>query len=430
MRLYLAEKPDQARNIARIIGIKDGGDGFITLKNGDVFTWVIGHLLEQCEPQDYKPEWKRWSWAQLPMIPDTWKMNKVKGKTKQLNVISKLLKKADTCVICTDAGREGELIAREVLEFYKFKGNVERLWLQTLVDSDIREALNNILPGSAKEPLYRAALARSHADWLYGMNLSRGATLAAGDTSPVGRVQTPTLAMVVKRDLEIDNFKAKEYYELEATVDTAEGHKLTLSHAPKEAYRIYEKSKADSLKSQAEGASGPLSVKQSKGKDAPQLPFSLSTLQREASKQLGLSASKTLEVAQALYEKKVLSYPRTDCPYLSSAQKPEVPSTLDAVRKCLPDQVKKLEEMGTVLRNRVFDDAKLSDHHGIIPTREYRELNGMELKVYQLVALRFMQAIAPDRHFDATKITMDANGVPFGTSGRIVTSPGWSSLSI
>lgn len=429
MKLYIAEKSAQASDIAKILGGGKRENGHILLKTGDVVTWAVGHLLDQLEPNEYRAEWGPWRWDTLPMVPETWGLKPVPEKQDQLKVIKQLLAKATSVVIATDAGREGELIARELLDFYGYRGPIQRLWLSALTEADIRRALSKLLPGEAKEPLYRAALARQHADWLY-LSLSRAASLALGFNAPIGRVQTPTLAMVVKRDLEIEGFNAKPYYELEAVVKTANGHTLTLTHSPKEEQRIYDMPQAKKLMAQAQGAQGPLAVAHKAGADAAPLPFSLSTLQREADRALGLGAAQTLKVAQELYEAKVVTYPRTDCSHLSTGLKPDVEPTLKALagQTSLSGVVGKLRSMGVVLRDSLFDDSKLTDHHGIIPTTSPRPLDGVQAKLYELIAIRFMQSLAPDRLFNATRVDMDANGVPFSASGRVITSPGWSAI--
>lgn len=428
--LYIAEKPSQASDIAKVIGIASRQDGYIELKTGDQITWAFGHLLEQAAPDEYKEEWKRWSWEYLPMIPEVWKLNITKSGSKQFKIVSGLIKKASAVVIASDAGREGEMIAREMLDYCRFKGSIKRLWLSALTTSEIKKGLAALKDGSETEPLYQAALARSRADWMYGMNMSRAVTLATkkGQSFPIGRVQTPTLAMVVKRDLEIENFVSKEYFELEALLKTKNGHDLTLYHVPSEENRIYTKSVAEDLLKKAEGASGPLKVTKSKGKESPPLPFTLPALQKVAEKALGFTAAKTLSVAQSLYEQKAITYPRTGCPYLSASQKPEMNDIVENVSAKYPDPVSDLKKQGIVLRDSLFDDSKLTDHHGIIPTQENISLSGDDLGLYKLIAIRFLQALGQDMLYDGMKIEFDANGVPFKATGKTITFEGWQSI--
>lgn len=433
--VVLAEKPSQARDIARALGVKASHDGYIDTVKGWKVTYAIGHLLELVQPEEYNPAWGgRWSWEQLPMIPQQWKRTPVKKTFKQLKVIKSLLADAKTVVIATDAGREGELIGREILEYCRFKGDVKRFWTSLLTPDAIKTALDNLLPGSHTYPLYEAAMARSHSDWLLGIPGTRAATLGAKSYRnyfPVGRVQTPTLAMVVRRDLEIAGFGAKKYYELEATVKTAKGASLVLKHSPAEENRISDKKVAQALMDKAAKATGPLRVVKSKEHESAPLPYSLPMLQKDANRVFGFSAKRTLELAQALYEtKKVASYPRTDCPYLGQSQIPEVPGVLDAVAKTFPDRVAALRKMGVVTRASTFNDSQLTDHHGIIPTNVAVGLEGAELQLYTLIAHRYLQALAPDCKFNSTKVSMDANGVPFKASGKEVTDMGWTQFKV
>lgn len=431
--LYLAEKPSQATDIAKVIGIKRKLDGYLELATGDVMTYARGHLLELAEPKDYDDAWgKSWAWEHLPMIPSQWKMKPTKHGAKQLQVIKTLLRECSEVVIATDAGREGELIAREILEHCRFRGKVRRLWTSSLVAKDIQAALKVLKAGSETEPLFEAARARQHGDWLYGLSGTRAATLAArqrGHAFPLGRVQTPTLSLVVKRDLDIRNFTAQEYFELEADVLTAKGFKLKLLHAPDEDHRITAQSEALRRKSLAEGASAALKVERAKGADSPPLPYSLPVLQKDANRVLGLTAKKTLEVAQALYEKKALTYPRTDCQHLAESQIEEVESTLVAVAKRLGALVDMLRTQGVRTRAAVFDSTKLTDHHAIVPTTEFVvDLTAEEERLYCLVGERYLQMLGQDCLFDSTKVALDANGVLFKASGRTVTSSGWRAL--
>ncbi len=433
--VYLAEKPSQAMDIGKVIGIKGRGDGFLELVNGDFITWAVGHLLSLSEPQDYNEAWGgRWSWEQLPMIPDTWKYEVNRKTSKQLTVIKGLLKKATHVVIATDAGREGELIAREVLEHFRYKGKVSRFWTSSLVASDIKKALDNLKKGEETYPLYEAALARSHSDWMLGLSGTRAASLAAnvrGDYFPLGRVKTPTLALVVRRCEEVRNFNSKTYYELEAQVRTKRGAKFKMMHAPSEENRITKRDAAEALKAKALGAQGPLRVEKTAETEAPALPYSLPALQKDANRILGFTAKNTLKVAQALYEKKALTYPRTDCQYLANSQIAEVPAVLDVVAKRFPAAVAALRKAGVTTRKTTFNDAKLTDHHGIIPTALYAaDLDGAELQLYSLVCQRYLQTLGPDCKFVSTRVTLDANGVPFKATGKTVTDPGWQALKL
>lgn len=428
--VILAEKPSQARDIAKVIGVKASRDGFIELTNGWKVTFAVGHLLELAQPAEYNPAWGgRWAWEQLPMIPEKFKRVPVERTLKQLRIIKSVLADAKTVVIATDAGREGELIAREILEHVRFRGEVKRFWTSSLVEADIRKALNNLLEGSATYPLYEAAEARARSDFLLGLTGTRAASLAArvrGDYFALGRVKTPTLALVCRRDEAIEKFGAKKYFELEAAVKTASGHTLKMVHSRPEEARITDKAAAQALMKQANGARSPLRVLKTPESEGAPLPYSLPALQKDANRVLGLSAANTLKVTQALYEKKVLTYPRTDCAYLAESQIAEIDGVLNAVRSHLGPAVAELRKMGVTARKSTFNDAKLTDHHGIIPTSHTEKLEGPELQLYLLVAHRYLQALAPDCKFISTKVSMDANGVLFKASGKTVTDPGWT----
>jgi DNA topoisomerase III len=434
MRLFLAEKPSQANDIANVLGVKRRGDGFIEVTGGDKVTFARGHFYELAEPQEYQDSWGGyWRWEQLPMLPDKFKMKPVRGAGAQLKVIKDLLKAADTCVIATDAGREGELIAREILEEAKFKGKVLRFWTSSLTPKDIAAKLKTLLDGSETYPLFEAATARRNSDWAHGLNITRAATLASqhrGDYYPVGRVQTPTLAMVVRRNEAIKNFKPVTYYELEAVVRTAKGAEFKMLHAPDEEKRITEKSVAEQLVNKAQRHQGPIRVENASGKESPPLPYSMPQLQKDANRAFKFSPKKTLELAQKLYEKKAATYPRTDCQYLAASQKDDVPEILSRLRALFSGDVSKLQTMGVTLRDSTFNDAKLTDHHGIIPTSLNVSLEGEELQLFTLIAQRFLRTLAPDCLFNQTKLSLDANGVLFKASGRAVTSPGWTGIKL
>lgn len=429
--LFLAEKPSQARDIAAVIGVKRSCDGYIELITGDAITYAVGHLLELAEPQEYQESWGgRWSWGQLPMIPPQWKYQVNKKTSKQFAVIKAQLKLADRVVIATDAGREGELIAREILEYCKFKGKIDRFWTSSLVASDIRRALDNLKKGSDTYPLYEAALARSHSDWLLGLSGTRAASLAAnvrGDYFPTGRVKTPTLAMVVRRDLAIASFDSKTYYELEAQVQTAKGATFKMVHAPAAENRITAKVDAELVRDKALAFQGPLKVEKTKESESPPLPFSLPSLQKDANRIFGFSASNTLKLAQMLYEKKVATYPRTDCQYLADSQVAEVGGVLAAIAKMFPEKVAALKAAGVNPRKTTFSDAKLvgADHHAIIPTSLSMFLEGAELQLYSLICVRYLQTLSQDCKSNNTRVTMDANGVLFKATGKTITDPGW-----
>lgn len=431
--VFIAEKPSVATAIAEVLGIVSKKQGHIQCKNDQIVTHGVGHMVSLAQPQEYNPAWKRWTWDHLPMRVSDFLYTPNEGTKAQLTIIKGLLKQAKCVVIATDAGREGELIARLILQYCKYRGPVKRFWNATLTPKDIRIALDNLLPGSAKEPLYEAGLARSHSDWDLGINGTRAVSLAANvpqQTFPVGRVQTPALAMVVRLVRAIKAFKPETYYEIEAEVQTIRGDKFKMIHSPPESARVKTLPAIQALVAQASEHVGACAVKKTSEKEAPPQPLSLPALQIAANKTYGFSAAVTLALAQTLYEKKVISYPRTDCRFLGTSQKEQVPEVLEAVCATFMGAVTQLYEVGITLRDSLFEDAKVVDHHGLTPTGLSAVLVGDELRIYTLICQYYLRAIAPDCLSDMTRVNLDANGVLFKASGRVITSAGWKSIKM
>lgn len=434
--VYLTEKPSAARDLAEVMGINSRGTFHIETKDGSIIVWVRGHLLTLANPEELDERWGGyWKWDALPMVPSSWVYKVIHGSGGHVKAIQAWLNKASLVVIATDAGREGELIGRLMLEYCKYKGAVKRFWVSEMTPEGISAALANLRPGSEYEPLYHAAKARQHADWLYGLNATRAATLAArvrGDYFPMGRVQTPTLSLIVKRQQAIANFKATEFYELTADLITAKGVPFTVRHAPPEASRIEDKKVATALLGRVKASTpGPIRVQREPGEERAPLPYSLLTLQREANKRLGFSADKTLKLAQALYDKKVLSYPRTDCNYLAENQIAQMPAIIAAVTARMPSAAKALVSQGVLYRKSVFDDSKLSDHHALIPTYLVAtELTKEEAEIYDMVCLRFLRAMGQNVLFDKTKVQVDIGGVEFKAADTVVRSLGWKAITL
>jgi len=430
MRVFLCEKPSQARDIARELG--QPRDLKTYLEAGDdVVAFARGHLFQLAEPEAYKPEWEKWTFGTLPIVPEEFKLVKKKGTDDLVRAINGLLKKADEVVIATDADREGEMIAREILDECRYRGPVRRLWLRALDPESIRKGLAAIKAGRETEPLYNAARARSRADWLVGMNMSRAATIAdradgrrTGIVS-IGRVQTPTLALVVRRDREIEGFKSRDYFEVIASVES-DGEEFTLSYAPGESDggRIYDVGEADILAAKASGAKGPLRVVSENKSTPPPKLFALSSLQSAASAKWGFSADKTLAVAQALYEThKLTTYPRTDCSFLPEEQIGDVSHILENIRGVLTT----LGNWEPIIRKTVFNSAKITAHHAIIPTklRYSGGLSSDEAKVYQLICASYAAATMPDYEYHSVSVEMDAAGVVFSSRGNTPLKNGW-----
>ena len=439
MRLFLCEKPSQAKDIAAVLGASRRGDGCWVGPNATV-TWCIGHLLETAPPDAYDERYKRWVLADLPIIPEKWKM-RVKPKTaSQFKAVKRLLGEASELVIATDADREGEMIARELVEHCRYRGPIQRLWLSALDDASIRKALGALKPGSETFNLYHSALGRSRADWLIGMNMSRLFTLLGRQSGyqgvlPVGRVQTPTLRLVVDRDRSISDFIPVAYWAIDvqlkhdaqlftaqwrADPDTCDDQDrcLNQAHAQQAAAAINSASSARVCKLRTE-----------RMREVASLPFDLGTLQEVCSKKLGLGAQETLDIAQALYETyKVVTYPRSDCGYLPQSQHSEAPSILAALQQADPALGPLAGYLDPQRRSRAWNDAKVSAHHGIIPTaaaKNLERLSGKHRAVYTLIRARYLAQFLPNHEYDRTQADFDCAGQNLRAVGKQIVEPGW-----
>lgn len=439
MRVVLCEKPSQGKDIARVLGATKRGEGCCS-GAGVIVTWCIGHLLETAPPESYGERYKRWTIEALPILPGTWRVE-VKAKTAaQFKIVRQLIGQASELVIATDADREGEMIAREIVELCGYRGPIQRLWLSALNDASIKKAFAALKPGMETLPLYHAALARSRADWLIGMNLSRLFTLLgqkAGYSGvlSVGRVQTPTLKLIVDRDREIARFVAAPYWSIEATL--AAGGQSFLAHwiAPESAtddagrclQQPVAQAAADRLR--AAGTAQVVSVETERVREAPPLPFDLGTLQEVCSRQLGLDVQETLDIAQALYEThKATTYPRSDSGYLPESMFAEVPTVLASLVKTDPSLSSLVGRLDPTLRSRVWDDSKISAHHGIIPTLEPAKLSAMsdrERAVYRLIRAHYLAQFLPHHEYDRTKAMLSASDETLQANGKRVVVVGW-----
>ena len=439
MRLFLCEKPSQAKDIAAVLGASRRGDGCWTGPNATV-TWCIGHLLETAPPDAYDERYKRWVLADLPIIPDKWKM-RVKPKTaSQFKAVKRLLGEASELVIATDADREGEMIARELVDHCRYRGPIQRLWLSALDDASIRKALAALKPGAETFNLYHSALGRSRADWLIGMNMSRLFTLLGRQSGyqgvlPVGRVQTPTLRLVVDRDRSISDFVPVAYWAIEvhlkhdSQVFTAQWRAdphtcdeqdrcLNQAHARQAATAMQNASQARVVKLRTE-----------RMREVAPLPFDLGTLQEVCSKKLGLGAQETLDIAQSLYETyKVITYPRSDCGYLPQSQHAEAASILHALQQADPNLGALAAHLDPQRRSRAWNDAKVSAHHGIIPTaaaKNLERLAGKPRAVYTLIRARYLAQFLPNHEYDRTQADFDCAGQALRAVGKQIVEPGW-----
>ncbi|MCI0996422.1 DNA topoisomerase III [Pseudomonas corrugata] len=439
MRLYLCEKPSQAKDIAAVLGATRRGDGCWLGANVTV-TWCIGHLLETAPPDAYDARYKRWVLADLPIVPAQWKMT-VKPKTaSQYKAVKRLLGEAKELVIATDADREGEMIARELVEHCRYRGPIQRLWLSALDEASIRKALAALKPGAETFNLYHSALGRSRADWLIGMNMSRLFTLLGRQSGyqgvlPVGRVQTPTLRLVVDRDRSIADFVPVAYWAIDVQL-RHDGTAFTAQwRAAPDACDDQERCLNQALARDAAQAMSNAhtalvtKVRTERLREAAPLPFDLGTLQEVCSKKLGLGAQETLDIAQSLYETyKVITYPRSDCGYLPLSQHSEAPAILAALAQADPGLAPLREHLQPQRKSRAWNDAKVSAHHGIIPTAAAKNLDklaGKQRAVYTLIRARYLAQFLPNHEYDRTQADFDCAGQALRAVGKQIVEPGW-----
>lgn len=422
MIVCIAEKPSVAREIANVLGAKTKKDGYIE-GNGYQITWTFGHFCTLKEPHEYSPQWKRWSLELLPMIPPRFGIKLIDndGVAKQFSVIETLISNADEVINCGDAGQEGELIQRWVMQKAKCKCPVKRLWISSLTEDAIREGFQKLRDQNEFDKLYEAGLSRAIGDWLLGMNATRLYTVKYGQNKSVlsiGRVQTPTLALIVNRQLEIENFKPEPYWELktiyrDTTFSATKGRFSTQEEGEKFLNEIRE----------SEFEVTNVTIK--KGEEAPPRLFDLTSLQVECNKKFAFSAEETLKTIQSLYEKKLTTYPRVDTTYLSDDIYPKVPNTLkglagyeELVNPILASKIKKSK--------KVFDNSKVTDHHAIIPTGvRANAITENERKVYDLIARRFIAVFYPNCKISTTTVLGEAAKVEFKTTGKQILDAGW-----
>lgn len=425
MIVCIAEKPSVAKDIARIIGANSSKDGYME-GNGYQVTWTFGHLCTLKEPNDYTENWKHWSLSALPMIPAKFGIKLIDdaGIKKQFAIIERLMQAADGIINCGDAGQEGELIQRWVMQKAKAKCPVKRLWISSMTDEAIREGFNSLKDQSEYNPLYIAGLSRAIGDWILGMNATRLYTLKYGQNHQVlsiGRVQTPTLALIVNRQKEIDNFKPEPYWVL-STI-----YRNTLFTATKGRFA----SKEEGEKAFETIAGKPFcitDVQKKNGTEAPQRLFDLTSLQVECNKKFSYSAETTLNLIQTLYERKLTTYPRVDTQYLSDDIYPKCPSILNGLRG-YQELTRPLLAKALIKPKRIFDTSKVTDHHAIIPTGVPAvNLTDMERNVYDLIARRFIAAFWPDCKFSTTTVLGKVEDVEFKVSGKEILSPGWRTV--
>ncbi|EGN56737.1 DNA topoisomerase III [Hallella multisaccharivorax DSM 17128] len=436
MIVCIAEKPSVARDIARILGATSARDGYME-GNGYQVTWTFGHLCELKEPNDYEQNWRYWTLAALPMVPRRFGLKLIpdRGIEKQFQTIASLYASADEIINCGDAGQEGELIQRWVMQMAHVKCPVKRLWISSMTDEAIREGFANLKEEKQYERLYLAGLSRAIGDWLLGMNCTRLYTLMyrqqRGQVLSIGRVQTPTLALLVKRQKEIDNFKPEPYWMLSTiyrdTLFTATSGKFTSKEEGEKAFTLIEGKPFEIV-----------SVQKKQGREPAKQLYDLTSMQVDLNRKYGFSAEMSLNLIQSLYEKKLTTYPRVDTQYLSDDIYPKCPAILNGVsqyavtgHKPYLGMIKDLAALGKTLpkSKRVFDTSKVTDHHAIIPTGQVPVgLTDVEKKVYDLIARRFIAVFYPDCKFSTTSVTGKVGKVEFKASGKEILSPGWRAV--
>lgn len=422
MKVCIAEKPSVAREIAEVLGATKKMDGYIE-GNGYQVTWTFGHLCTLKEPHDYTPEWKRWALSYLPMVPPRFGIKLIPNPTyeQQFKIIESLMQNAEMIINCGDAGQEGELIQRWVMQKAGAKCPVYRLWISSLTEEAIREGFQQLKEQSEFNRLYEAGLSRAIGDWLLGMNATRLYTLRYGQNRQIlsiGRVQTPTLALIVNRQNEIENFKPEPYWELKTLY-----RGVTFS-ATKGKFTRKEEGEAF-LETVRNADFTVTDVSEKKGKEyAPRL-FDLTSLQVECNKKFAFTADETLKLIQSLYEKKVTTYPRVDTTFLSDDIYPKVPATLNGLAD-YAELTAPLKGIKLPKSKRVFDNSKVTDHHAIIPTGvAARNLTENERKVYDLVARRFIAVFYPDCEISTTTVLGKVDKVEFKATGKQILKPGW-----
>ena len=430
MIVCIAEKPSVARDIARIIGATASREGYME-GNGYQVTWTYGHLCMLKEPGDYTPMWRQWALTQLPMIPQRFGIKLIEQEhiTKQFAVVERLMQAADGIVNCGDAGQEGELIQRWVMQKAQAKCPVKRLWISSMTDEAIREGFAQLKDQQDYQPLYMAGLSRAIGDWLLGINCTRLYTLKYGREKQVlsiGRVQTPTLALIVNRQKEIDNFKPEPYWVLATiyrdTTFTATRGKFTKKEEGEEAFKLIEGKPFVITK-----------VEKKEGKEQPPQLYDLTSLQVDCNKKFGFSAEQTLNLIQTLYERKFTTYPRVDTQYLSDDIYAKCPQTMNGLFQVkfagvapYADLIRPIGGKPLKKSKRVFDTSKVTDHHAIIPTGVIpQSLTDAERKVFDLVARRFIAVFLPDCKFSTTTVLGKVDEVEFKVTGKEILDPGW-----
>lgn len=430
-QLVIAEKPSVARDIARVLHCKKKTDTYLEGEQY-IVTWALGHLVTLADPEEYGEQYKTWNLDTLPMLPQNWKLVVIKQTSRQFRSVKEQIYRKDVngIVIATDAGREGELVARWILEKADNKKPVKRLWISSVTDKAIRDGFSHLKPGKNYEPLYHAAVARAQSDWMVGINATRALTCKYNAQLSCGRVQTPTLAMIAAREDEIKNFVPQPFYGMKAVV---KGAAFTWTDKRSNSTRTMDKARIQKLYEQAGSTLTVTEVKRKSKKSFSPALYDLTTLQREADQRYGFSAKETLNIMQRLYENhKVLTYPRTDSRYLTS----DMTGTLnERLKACAVGPYRKAAaklSMQKIQANKSFvDDSKVSDHHAIIPTEQFVQLEHMtneERKIYDMVVRRFLAVLSPACEYEETSLKGTIGSEIFTARGNRILSPGWKDI--
>ncbi|WNB91196.1 DNA topoisomerase III [Bacillus sp. NEB1478] len=430
-QLILAEKPSVARDLARVLGCKQTNKSYIEGPK-HIVTWALGHLVELKMPEDYDKQYKQWRLEDLPIIPKHMGLKIIRQVSHQFRAIEQLAKRKDLgeLVIATDAGREGELVARWIIEKVKWQKPVKRLWISSQTDKAIRDGFSQLKPAKQYDNLYHSAVCRSEADWLIGLNVTRALTTKYNDPLSAGRVQTPTLAMILEREQEINAFQPKDYWTIDAVIGL-----LKASWEQNGEKRIFDEKKAKDIVNHVKGKTAKVEslLKKEKTETQP-MPYDLTELQRDANRRFGFSAKKTSSVLQKLYEQyKLVTYPRTDSRYLTSDMENTMYDRLQGMSAGYRDEVQPLlKQKGKVTAKKVFNDSKVTDHHAIIPTDEPLHLGDLESderKLYDLIARRFLALFYPVYRAETLTATLKVEHESFIARETIVLDPGFKVLS-
>ena len=429
--LVIAEKPSVARDIAKVLKANQKGDGCLIGENY-VVSWAVGHLVTLAEPEDYDEKYKKWNFSTLPILPEEMKLKAIQQTRSQLKVLHKWMNSAeiDSLICATDSGREGELIFRYIYEITNCKKPFERLWISSMTEEAIKEGFATLKDGREYDLLYTSAKCRSEADWLVGMNATRAYTLRYDALLSIGRVQTPTLALIVNKQKEIDAFVAEDYFEVQADFGGYTGMWID----QEEHTRIEKEETAKAIVQKVSGKQAVITkVEKEEKKTPPPLLYDLTELQRDCNKKFGFSAKKTLDVAQSLYEKrKMITYPRTDSRYLSDDMKGKVHNTLRRLNELEEYQSYTQPLSGNIsFTKRIIDNSKVTDHHAIIPTDGKLRVDSLteeEKKVFSLVAARFLAVFYPYYRYETTKVYAMAEQEQFLSKGTVVLEEGWQAV--